>query len=755
MPKWRWSPQGSPFIILTPLHQKRNAILPPRLPQFFQQHGRLFALFAKPAATHGTETGGFVSRNYLAEGRGVLGKLAPVNPHFRRSGEIDMIERILLGQGMLRFRGFFRGPHMMSWVSRIRQAVVWIFPLLGALWAGGVLLPSAVRAEYSFRVPQMEMEVFVQPDASVRIRYRITFANNPTGNTIDIVDIGTPSGDYELKSVQASCRGQPARLIRPSEYVKPGFEVHLGPGQIPPGQQGLFQTEFTVRNLVFQDTTRSEYASLRITPTWFGSQFVTGTTHLKLAVHLPPGVKPDEVLHQGQNFSAKAVFQNHVVVMWEWPATRLIQAHLVGVSFPKRVMVQVVRQTAWDLFLHWYRQAIEIRVFLGLLSWTLFAILYFRLTGGTGVVVFVILSVLSLIFFGNLLGLELASLPMGVLLFFGNRWLQRRQERGYLPPIAQIEGGGIKRGLTALEAACLLELPLGRVLGLVIFGLLKKGILRQVSDDPLVVEVVEDFRYGRQTAQPGEGLPAPAETPAAFYRRKAQEKGVIIHSYEYPFLQLLEANPGKPVEQIDFGPALRQLIDRVAQRMAGFDLQQTKEYYRWIVRRAVDQASSIGEIQQRQEHLDRQFEWVLMDDDWPTVFVGPYRPPWMRGPVIRPAGPVTRPFGHPGPSGGPSSPGPAAPPPLPGQPTAKDVAASFAGWAENTFGRLASALTPGSLNLPTSSGGFVDLSGFDRLTGEFFKALAEARSSGGGGGGGCACACAGCACACACAGGGR
>ena len=47
--------------------------------------------------------------------------------------------------------------------------------------------------------------------------------------------------------------------------------------------------------------------------------------------------------------------------------------------------------------------------------------------------------------------------------------------------------------------------------------------------------------------------------------------------------------------------------------------------------------------------------------------------------------------------------------------------------------------------------------GADRVTGEFFQALAESGGSGGGGGGGggCACACAGCACACACAGGGR
>ncbi|MCS7304463.1 MAG: hypothetical protein NZ602_05075 [Thermoguttaceae bacterium] len=625
------------------------------------------------------------------------------------------------------------------------------------------LLCLAAEAGYNFQVPELQMEVFVHSDASVRIKYRITFANSLTGQTIDIVDIGTPSADYDLKTIQANCRGHSARLIRPSEYVQPGFEVHLGPGQIPPGQQGVLQTEFTVRNLVFQDTTRSDYASLRITPTWFDPQFVTGTTYLKLAVHLPPGIQPEEVLHQGQPFSDKALFKNHVVVVWEWPKTRLVQAHLVGLSFPKRVMDRVIRLTAWDLFLHWFRHSLAARWSVGILVLVLFGIVYFRFTGGTGGSLFVVLAILLVVLFISSPVWQLASVPIVLVLLVVNEWAIRRRPRGYLPPIAYVEGGGIKRGLTAPEAACLLELPLGRVLGLVIFGLLKKGVLRQLSENPLVVEVVEDFRFrdrvgSADTQASIAGPQAAEETPAAFYRRVGQEKGVIIHSYEYPFLQILEDHPGQPVEKIDFGPALRGLIERVAQRMKGFDLQQTREYYRWIVRRAVQQAAAIGEIRQRQEHLDRQFEWVLMDDDWPTVFVGPYRPPWMRGPWGRPAESIPRPApasGSPMPAGTPPI-GPSSAPDIPGQPTVQDVAASFAGWAENTFGRLASTLTPGSLNLPTGSGGFVDLSGFDRLTGEFFQALAEARSSGGSwGGGGCACACAGCACACACAGGGR
>jgi hypothetical protein len=330
----------------------------------------------------------------------------------------------------------------------------------------------------------------------------------------------------------------------------------------------------------------------------------------------------------------------------------------------------------------------------------------------------------------------LLSLPvMGALLGL-NEWSLARRRASYMPPIAEVEGGGIKRGLTAPEAAVLLELPLGRVLGLVIFGMLKKGLIREVQADPLIVEVAEEFHTGGRISSESQR--------AKFYRAAGQRKGVVVHNYEHPFLFLIEQNPGKPVQEIQFSVPVRQLIERTAARMKGFDLSDTKDYYRRIVARAAEQAKAIGDVQQREERIDRDFEWILMDDDYPTVFRrGPYRPVWTRG---------TRTWTPPAPR---SPTAPSTPTP-PGQTSFGDVSASFAGWAENTMGGMAAAISPGSLQIGRPSGGFLDLSGADRLTGEFFRALSESSGRrGGGGGGSCACACAGCACACACAGGGR
>jgi hypothetical protein len=637
-----------------------------------------------------------------------------------------------------------------------------------------VFAATATGQEYSFSVPKLQLYATVQPEGSLKIDYTIEFHNNRGAHPIDIVDIGTPRAGYRLGDIRAWIDDQPLHEIHPSTEVQPGFEVHLESGTIMPGGTGKLRVVFTMPKMVYQDTTRDDYVSLRITPTWFGEKYVTGNTNIQVAIQLPKGVKPEDVLHQGQSFTQKALTKEGVVVYWGFPNERLTRPHLVAVSFLKgdlqlikpekheegktekgdlfitKEEMPIIKQTPIDLLLKWFGESTEARIVCGLIFLALFAILFFRFSGGTGFSVFFILSGAACVGFYFSPGWHLISLPVVVVLIGLNECLLGKRKMHYMPPIAQVEGGGIKRGLTAPEAAVLLELPIAKVLALVIFGMLKKGILRQTNADPLSVSVNEAFHLKSPTLKDN------MAQHTKFYRDAAQKNGVVVHSYEEPFLFLLENNPDKPVKDIDFGVPMRQLIAGAAGRMAGFNLRDTQDYYRSIIKRAAEQAAAIGDIPQRQETVDRNFEWILMDNHYPTVFTGwPYQPMWMRGgPMSIPGTAGQASSGTPAPSV------PSSAPSIPGQTTFKDVAASFSGWAENTMGNMASAIGPGSLGTVPSAGGFLDLSGADHVTGEIFQALSEASTSGGGGGGGglgggCACACAGCACACACAGGGR
>ncbi len=483
--------------------------------------------------------------------------------------------------------------------------------------------------------------------------------------------------------------------------------------------------------MVYQDTTREDYASLRITPTWFGKQFVVGSGSHALAIHMLPGVQPEEMLYHKKPYTKKVIFQDHAVAIWEWTGP-FTSPYMVGVSFPKRNMARVVTMTKFGLLVKWMEENLSVRIWAGIIYLALLAFLFFRFSGGTGVVVYLLLAGVSIWIFVKSPKAEALSVPIILVLIFLNEWHSRRIVcHKYLPPVVEVPGGGIKRGLTAPEAALLLEIPVKKVLTLVIYGLLRKGVVSQSQEPPYEIEISKVFRATGETKE-----------KLSFRRKAARERGIVLHTYEWPFLDALDeqADPQKPWHQWNFSGPMRKLLEHTAARMKGFNISETKEYYRSIVRRAVRQAKALKSIPQRERFLDGNSQWILMDDDPRPVFDTPtysYRPIWLRTGSITDATTAV--------SSGGGAPG--------GATSFSDVAASFSGWAENTMSRMAGAIIPGSLSVSDGRGGVIDLSGFDRVTSDLFRALGEFAGEVGGGGVGCAGG--GCACACACAGGGR
>ena len=563
--------------------------------------------------------------------------------------------------------------------------------------------------DYLFSVPKVKMDVHVQKDGGVIIYYRMDFRNSSNGHAIDIVDVGLPHEDYDTSRMKGWANDQEVGPIQKSQYVNPGVEVHLGSQTIPAGGTGRFEFQTDLPNLVFQDTTRKDYASMQITPTWFGAQYVEGTTDLTIRVILPPGLKLDEVLYQDVPFTGKELGEDGSAIV-SWDVNRSFTSeYRVGVSFPKRVMNRVVTMTTTQLLMRWWRGVVPWKARLwiaGAAAIALF-IIYMRFTGSTGCVFFVPILIVFGFFFVKFEATEVLIWPVLVILAVITETARKKRKGKYLPAIASVEGGGVKRGLTAPEAGVLLEFPINKVITLVLFGMLKKGMIRQIAKDPVTVEVVEGFGAD-----------------------------IVPHDYEKEFLkQLGSGKSAKPINKLNLSKAMQFLVDSVAKRMVGYDLAETREYYTHIIARAWNEAKEVGDVEAWQKKMDEKVDWMMLDPDFSGRFQ-PYQDRY-----------IPRSYRTTGIGTSSSSPAPSTKTSSQqGTTRFSDVAASVSGWFQNT-----SESAIGSVE--GQSGGILNFASVDKAIN---KAMASSGSGGrGGGGGGCACACAGCACACACAGGGR
>ena len=608
-------------------------------------------------------------------------------------------------------------------------------------------------ANYRFRVPVMQSKVVVEKDGGIDLTYRILFQNTGMGQPIDIVDVGLPHADYDIGTMHAALYlpvdggpglatlvkdleggvyemyRHPLTTIRPSTYIDIGVEVPIpSPLHIPPGGYGVFEFEARMPNMVYSDTTDETMASMQFTPTWFDPAAVVGPTRLQLAIVLPEGVSPDQVRYHDVPYQSLGSSGDRTVAYWEWQ-TSLTGPHLVGISFPRTAVSHVIEVTKWQLLGMWWEKRTDVRGLVGLAMLLLFSIFYFRFTGMTGCVVWGLFLGGFTLWWMKSPTAHLYAVFAWPFLLGLMEWTLRRRREHYLPPILHVEGGGIKRGLTAPEAAVVLERPLNDVLALVILGLLKKGLVRRTGPGLLDLRIDPDV-----------DAPTREERLA-----RAAAAGKVIHDYEQPFLKAIRDAKGGDLLASDFKDALTALIESAVKRMEGFDLNETRAYYRHIVSRAWTEAKSLGQLppERREAVLDRNLGWLLLDGDWQEQWdshstLKGYHPSWWY--MSTPGHGSSVPTGGSAPTS-----------PLGGHtPRGSDVAASFAGWFENQAGGLADALGPSAAVVSSGKSGVIDLSGVDTVTGEVFSAMAS--GSGGGGGG---CACAGCACACACAGGGR
>jgi hypothetical protein len=536
-----------------------------------------------------------------------------------------------------------------------------------------LLISTPARAQsYSFQVPKLTVDVYWNEDGTVSLDYTFVFANNPSGHAIDYVDLGLPNNNYSDNNITASVNGIPVNDISSSGFQGEGgsgVAIGLGQFEIQPGKMGTVQVHVDdIRDVLYVDSQDNNYASAVFGTSWFGSSFVSGNTDMTVTFHLPPGVQPDQPKWHASpdGFPSQPVTgvddQGRITYTWQNTNANSYTQYKFGASFPMSFVPS--------------KAIVTVNPFAGIgkiISGAIFPLLC--------------------------IGGFIAIIASG---FASNN----RRKKQYLPPKISIEGHGIKRGLTAVEAAILLEEPLDKIMTMILFSVIKKNVAEVITRDPLEIKVIE---------------PLPDD----------------LQAYEKDFITAFQdTDTNRRKELRDMVVAL---VRNITEKMKGFSRTETIAYYRDITKRAWEQVEAADTPEVKSQKYEEVMEWTMLDKNYgdrteevfrnTPVFIptwwGHYDPSLGQG-SLRPGGTVI-------PTGG-------GMPRVPGA----DFAASMAMGVQNFSGKVV-----GNINDLTSS--------ITSVTNPPPKVSTSSTKGGykGGGGFSCACACACAGCACACAGGGR
>ncbi len=546
----------------------------------------------------------------------------------------------------------------------------WIAILLVLGFIFSMTGTALAQSDYSFQLTNEIVNVYLNKDGSMSLDYQLTFLNDPGAHPIDFVDLGLPNSDFERSSITADVAG--SNISVTSDYQGNGSGVALDLGSNAITKSGTVHAYVgKITNMFHPDTSDSTYASSEFSPTYFGSQYVHGNTDLTVVFHLPPEVLSTEPRYHNTSGSWPGSkdptggydSEGRITYTWNSPDANGSTQYTFGASFPKKYIPD---------------SAIVTEV------------------SGSGF--FDFLTCLPVLGFFCFFGFFIIGLPaIGI-------YSDRKRKLQYIKPVISIEGHGIKRGLTAVEAAILLGQPLDKVMTMILFSTIKKNALQVISKDPLKVQVMD---------------PPPAD----------------LRDYEKDFAAAMQKDD--PERKGELRAMTVSLVNSVTEKMKGFSRKETLDYYKAINEKAWQEINQAGTPEVKSQLYEDNLDWTMLDNDFDgrtrRTFSSPiFVPTW---------------WGRYDPTFGPSSPSSTS---VPGMSAAPSGRVSLPG------ADLASSMVGGIQNFSNNVLG--DVNTFTRgVTNVTNPVPVPTRSSSGGGShsGGCACACACAGCACACAGGGR
>jgi hypothetical protein len=531
------------------------------------------------------------------------------------------------------------------------------FLLIVTLVALAVFFPSSAEASFYFHIPKQQDQLTINDNGSVTlVRYFDFFVEASSTDAGTEIWAGLPTSSTRVTSVVDDDGNKVDFNVRSSggEYV-----VTLKGFSIKPGTGMGFTVTAEIPNFIFPDTRNEGYVTMQYFPAWWSSTVKTQD----IAVILPGAVEKSEIRTGSRLWDGIAQTEEGAyVVTWQFSDLKANEKVSINIGFPEKYVTLPVKEDPRPT-----------PIAPGIPG--------FSDNRGLDPLI----GVFGMIF--------VAGIVMAV--------IRANNREAYSSPEVRMEGVGVNETLSPVEVSILLKQPPEKTLTLLLFNLVKKGVLRVTSTEPLRVSV---------------------------------DNTKNLEEAERLFVEAVDRFTGE-IDPKKLIPCFRYLAVALNEKLKPYCRRDTEEFYRGLIRQMWDEVTAAGTPELKLEAMDRNMLWLLQDEDrmqaaeeeFPRDRTADALPNWWLYGFM-----FNRPFGY-----------------------------MYYMWPGSIFGQY-SGIYGGLIGDRQEDFREVTEEVFRPAVPptRFFGTGGGARSGRGGGGGftppscACACACVSCACACACAGGG-
>ncbi|HHY34921.1 MAG TPA: DUF2207 domain-containing protein [Firmicutes bacterium] len=394
-------------------------------------------------------------------------------------------------------------------------------------------------SSFIYRIVKQQDQLTIKENADVElVRYFEFEVSRSSTEACTEIWVGLPTPDTMVSSVI----DEDGNAVRYSvEITEEQYIVKLrGFPAIKPGTSRSFTVTATVPKFIFPDTQNEDYVTMRYIPGWWSSEVGS----LDIAVILPNGVEKSEIKTGSRKWDGIAQTQSGAyVVTWSFRGLRPDERVSVTVGFPEKyVTLPSQLEGGKTEPVHQYPE--------------------YRAPGigeqGAGTVLVVLMVVAFMLFV--VLGLS------------------REQ---YSSPQVSMEGVGVNENLSPVEASILLNQPPEKTITLLLFSMIKRGIVRVYSTDPLKLAVE--------------------------YERDLSEA-------EKLFIQAINRETGE-IEPAKLVPVFRYLVISVNEKMKPYCRRDTEEFYRRRIAELWGEVKAQGTPEMKLEAVDRHLLWLLQAEE--------------------------------------------------------------------------------------------------------------------------------------------